>query len=47
MKKMNAIMYSTLRGIIEASNALNIQREDVVNLLFQNNNFILIYYTKD
>ena len=47
MKKINAIINRTLRDIIEVSNALNIQREDVVNLLFQNNNFILIYYTKD
>lgn len=43
-KVMMAITSPTIRGIVEASRELNIQREDIVSLTKEDNQYILVYY---
>ena len=43
-KIMTAIEASTIREIVEATNELNIKREDVVSILPINGRYIMVYY---
>ena len=43
-KVMAAITDSTIRGIINRANKLQIQKESYVSLMKDNGQFILIYY---
>lgn len=43
-KVMLAISSPTIRGIVAAANSLSIQREDIICLTREGNEFVLIYY---
>ena len=43
-RKMQALVNSTIRGIIKDVNGRKINREDVVALLKEGGQFILVYY---
>lgn len=45
-KSMLAVNAPTLRAIVSAANDLSIQKEDIVCLTREGNEFILIYYGK-
>lgn len=45
-KTMMAISASSLRVLIKAANDEGIQREDIVTLTKENNEFVLVYYSK-
>lgn len=43
-KKMMALHANTLRGITEGANSHNIRKEDIVQVLHNENGFVLLYY---
>lgn len=43
-KVMTAITSPTIRGIVAIARELSIQREDIVTLTKESNEYILIYY---
>lgn len=43
-KVITAITSNTIRGIVDAARELTIQREDIVSLVKEGNEYILIYY---
>lgn len=45
-KVMLAMSSTTIRGIIATANRLSVQREDIVSLTREGNEFVLIYYGK-
>lgn len=45
-KTMMAISASSLRVLINAANEEGIQKEDIVTLTEENNEFVLVYYSK-
>ena len=44
IKKMEAIHSTTLRGIMEAANSKEIQKEDIVQVLESGDGYVLLYY---
>lgn len=43
-KVITALTSSTVRGIVDGARELSIQREDIVSLVKEGNQYILIYY---
>lgn len=43
-KVITALTSSTVRGIVDCARELSIQREDIVTLVKEGNQYILIYY---
>lgn len=43
-KVITALTSSTVRGIVDGARKLSIQREDIVSLVKEGNQYILIYY---
>lgn len=43
-KVITALTSSTVRGIVDSARELSIQREDIVSLVKEGNQYILIYY---
>ena len=44
MKKLNVIYENSLRDLVEHVNRDGIQKEDVVNIIKEEENYILLYY---
>lgn len=45
-KVITALTSSTVRGIVDGARELSIQREDIVSLVKEGNQYILIYYER-
>lgn len=43
-KQLTAINSFTLRNLIDKVNELGIQKEDIVNIIKENETFLLLYY---
>jgi hypothetical protein len=43
-KKMSAMFSDTIRHIIDTSNELSLQREDIVSLIKEGGQYVLIYF---
>lgn len=41
---MTALTATTIRGIVNSANEVNVKKEDVVSLLKENGQFILVYF---
>lgn len=44
MKKLNVIYENSLRDLVGHANHDGIQKEDIVNILKEEENYILLYY---
>lgn len=43
-KKLNAIPANTLREIVSIANSLELNKEDIVTIMKDNNQFFIIYF---
>lgn len=41
---MTALTATTIRGIVNSANEIDIKREDIVSLLKENGQFVLVYF---